>query len=80
MGATVEQRMDQSVSSVLIRRAIARLQATSLGPVRHLSVEIEGTALVFRGRLDSFNQKQIAQEIVKRIEGVESIRNQTYVV
>ena len=58
-----------------------RLLATS--PYRDLrSVEcsMEGDTLVLSGRVRSYYEKQIAQTIVKEIEGLPQIKNQLEVV
>ena len=44
-----------------------------------LKLEFERGRLTLRGVVNSFYQKQMAQEAVKRVEGVELIENQLVV-
>lgn len=43
---------------------------------RQLKVQAKEGRVVLRGNLPSYFQKQIAQETIKRVEGVESIENE----
>lgn len=55
--------------------------AASLHPeFRSIRCNIDGELLVFDGRLSTFFQKQMAQEIVTKIDGVEGILNQIEVI
>ncbi len=42
---------------------------------RKLSCEANGGRVILRGRVHSFFQKQMAQETVRRIDGIVSIEN-----
>jgi hypothetical protein len=48
--------------------------------LRNVSCDCRGGVLVLRGRLPSYYLKQVAQEAVVRLEGVERIDNQIQVV
>jgi osmotically-inducible protein OsmY len=51
-----------------------------LHPVNRVSCEYEGGVLFLRGRSRSFYEKQIAQESVKGIAGVERVVNEIEVI
>lgn len=54
-------------------------QAISVSPHlcgRQLVFEANSDTVVVRGTVESYYQKQMAQEIVRRIEGVQKIDNQ----
>jgi|694.fasta_scaffold01778_10 osmotically-inducible protein OsmY len=54
-------------------------QAFSVSPHlcgRHLMVQTEADTVVVRGTVETYYQKQMAQEIVRRVEGVQKIDNQ----
>lgn len=48
--------------------------------VRRVSCDYEGGVLVLRGRSGSYYEKQVAQESVKRIDGVARVVNQIEVI
>jgi osmotically-inducible protein OsmY len=60
--------------------AEARLMSSSHPPLRRIFCEYDGGVLVLHGRLNSFFHKQLAQETVARIEGVERVVNKIEVV
>jgi osmotically-inducible protein OsmY len=66
----------QSIAAI----AKARLQADSHTTLRGISCKAERGVLVLEGRLGSFFQKQLAQEIVANIEGVMQVINHIEVV
>lgn len=43
---------------------------------RQLVIETEADTVVVRGKVDTYYQKQMAQEIMRRVEGVQKIDNQ----
>ncbi len=57
-----------------------RLRRSPYMPVRSLSCEFERGVLRLRGSLSSFYQKQLAQEAVVGLSGVEEIVNEVAVV
>jgi osmotically-inducible protein OsmY len=58
----------------------ARFRANSHTALRGISCKAERGVLVLEGRLSTFFQKQLAQEIVANIEGVVQVVNQIEVV
>ena len=74
-------RMEQNVTSYRIAElAEARLCASSHQALRMVFCKFDDGVLVLRGRLNSFFHKQLAQEIVADIEGVEQVVNQIEVL
>lgn len=47
---------------------------------RGIRVELDGDAVVLRGTVRSYYQKQVAQESVRSIDGVRRIRNELEVI
>jgi osmotically-inducible protein OsmY len=60
--------------------AEARLGASSHPELRRIQCKSEEGSLFLDGRLSSYFQKQLAQEIVPKIDGVERIVNQIEVI
>jgi osmotically-inducible protein OsmY len=60
--------------------AEARFQADSHTALRGISCTVNQGVLVLDGHLSTFFQKQLAQEIVANIEGVEQVVNHIEVV
>jgi hypothetical protein len=60
--------------------AEGRLRGKPYLALRNLSCDCRGGVLVLRGRLPTYYLKQVAQEAVARLEGVERIDNQIQVV
>jgi osmotically-inducible protein OsmY len=60
--------------------AEARLRASSHRAIRGISCKYDKGMLVLEGRLSTFSQKQLAQEIAANIEGVVQVVNQIEVV
>jgi len=56
-----------------------RLRQSPYMPVRSLSCEFDRGVLRLRGRLSSFYQKQLAQEAVAGLSGVEQVVNEAIV-
>ena len=60
-------------------RVVARvgqcLQDASYYPLRRISCEFHEGILFLRGRVPSYYLKQVAQEIIRKIDGVEEIAN-----
>ena len=59
----------------LAARAESGLRTSGYRSLRVISCESHEGRLVLRGRVPSYYLKQVAQEQVRRIEGVESIVN-----
>ena len=47
---------------------------------RNLQIEFENNELVLRGVVSSYYMKQLAQETMRQIEGVQSVRNELEVI
>jgi osmotically-inducible protein OsmY len=74
-------QMEHNVRSFEIAAvAEARLGATSRPALRNVFCKYDDGVLVLRGRLHSFFHAQLAQETVRRIEGVERVVNKIEVV
>jgi len=56
-----------------------RLRSSPYLPVRSLSCEFDRGVLRLRGRLSSFYQKQLAQQAVVGLSGVEEVVNEVVV-
>ncbi len=74
--------MDSSFSSPVhdvTEKARERLRGSPYFRVRSLSCEFDRGVLRLRGRLSSFYQKQLAQEAVVGLSGVEEVINEIVV-
>lgn len=60
--------------------ALERLRASAHPCLRTLECEYQAGVLVLRGQVSSYYQKQLAQETVRDLPGVEVIRNMIEVV
>jgi osmotically-inducible protein OsmY len=76
----VEVKREAPLSRHVAAVAEARFRANSHTALRGISCKGEGGVLVLEGRLSAFFQKQLAQEIVANVEGVEQVMNQIEVV
>ena len=59
--------------------AMERLQASPYKTMRRVSCECKHGVLFLRGRLFSFHEKQVAQEVVAGISGVTQVVNEIQV-
>lgn len=66
--------------SEVLERAQALLRKTSHSVLSRIGCDFEQGVLKLEGRLPSFYLKQLAQEAVSDVEGVEEILNQVEVV
>ena len=62
---------DQAIAELAGRR----LRESPYASIRRLSCEFQGGVLTVRGTLSSFYQKQLAQTVLRKIEGVRQIVN-----
>ena len=78
----ITNQVEQTASPpcAISKIAEARFRANSHTALRNISCKGEGGVLVLEGRLGSFFQKQLAQEIVAKIDGVVQVVNQIEVV
>ena len=61
--------------SALPDRIANALEASPHVPSRQVRIEARQGHVVLKGSVDSFFQKQMAQEAIRRVDGVESIEN-----
>ena len=64
---------------MLESQATAELHNSAYHAVRRVSCEVRDSTLTLRGRLPSFYLKQIAQTVVRRIDGIVMIDNEVEV-
>ena len=63
-------------TETMLSHARRRLAACPYAALKNISCRTDNGALVLRGRVGSFYLKQLAQEIVRKAEGVSKIINQ----
>jgi osmotically-inducible protein OsmY len=64
----------------IVAIAEARLRASSYHAVRRVRCTYDHGVLALEGRLRTFFQKQLAQELVANIEGVKQVVNRVEVI
>jgi osmotically-inducible protein OsmY len=57
-----------------------RLRSNPYLALKNISCDYLNGALILRGRVENYYLKQVAQEVVARVEGLERIENQIQVV
>jgi osmotically-inducible protein OsmY len=67
---------DDLHSTVVVDAARRSLQASPYTALRTVSCDYDQGTLFLRGRLASYYQKQVAQEAVLHLEGVDQVVNQ----
>jgi osmotically-inducible protein OsmY len=67
---------DDLHSAVVIEVARKSLQKSPYTAIRYVSCDYDQGVLFLRGRLNSYYQKQAAQEAVRDLEGVVQVVNQ----
>jgi osmotically-inducible protein OsmY len=72
------QRPDSQASPQAV--AERGLHSSRYSALQHVSCDCRGGVLVLRGCLPSYYLKQLAQEVVAHLEGVEGVENQIQVV
>jgi hypothetical protein len=65
---------------LILQAARERLEATRIYELSRLHCEVQDEVLVIMGTVSSFYFKQLAQEAVKAVPGIQQILNQTDVV
>jgi osmotically-inducible protein OsmY len=75
-----QTELETSPPCAIAANAEARFRSDSHTALRGISCTAERGVIVLEGRLSSFYQKQLAQEIVGHIEGVVQVVNQIEVV
>jgi osmotically-inducible protein OsmY len=64
-----------AAAATLAERVEGAMFANPYFSTRHLRLETEGSRVILSGSVGSYFQKQMAQEIVRRIDGVDAIDN-----
>jgi osmotically-inducible protein OsmY len=67
--------MHTTTSCGLLERISAALETSPHVPSRNVLLEADAGAVVLKGRVHSYFQKQMAQEVLRRVDGVETIEN-----
>ena len=75
-----QTELETSPPCAIAEIAEARFRESSRMALRSICCKAERGVLVLEGQLSTFFQKQLAQEIVANIEGVEQVVNQIEVV
>ena len=71
--------VEQSGDTPLAAAVLGALDKTGYGWLRRIAVVAEGGVAVLRGNVPSFYLKQMAQETVMAVPGVEGVRNELQV-
>jgi osmotically-inducible protein OsmY len=66
---------DPSSVHTLADRAVFALEQNPHVPGRRLRLETVGSRVVLQGVVKTFFEKQMAQETLRRVEGVEEVEN-----
>ncbi|MCH8829310.1 MAG: BON domain-containing protein [Planctomycetes bacterium] len=69
-------RFDPGETADLPARVHSRLARSPHFLGRNLQVEMSGDDVVLRGVVETYYQKQLAQEFIREIDGVGNIRNE----
>jgi osmotically-inducible protein OsmY len=64
-----------ALESTLADRVDQAIQTNPYVSSRALRFETDGSRVVLQGAVKSYFQKQMAQEVIRRVEGVEQIDN-----
>jgi len=64
----------------LVQEVARALRATGYSALRSLDIEISSGVVILWGRVPSYYQKQLAQETVQRVDGIQGIANGIEVV
>lgn len=70
------KRCRSDKSEEVVKEAQVRLERSAYSRLRRVSVEYERGVLVLRGTLPNYYHKQLAQEAVRRVEGVALVVNE----
>lgn len=68
-------RHQAQAACAIVKSATERLQASPYFPLRGIQVDYHEGALMLRGSVPSYYFKQLAQEAIRKITGVEFIIN-----
>jgi osmotically-inducible protein OsmY len=71
----MQATMKTTTTGGLADRISAALATNPYVPARKVMFEEEAGTIVLKGQVDSFFQKQMAQEALRRVDGVQTIEN-----
>jgi osmotically-inducible protein OsmY len=77
---SIEVEQNVTTSCRVAANAEARLMSSTHLALRRVFCNYDDGVLVLRGRLNSFFHAQLAQETVRKVEGVERVVNQIEIV
>ncbi len=66
--------------AALLRKVQKALWDTGYAELQQIWVEVEEGGVILCGSVSTYYQKQVAQEAVKRVEGVELLTNEITVI
>ena len=69
------ERRDSGEKAAIEAEAQSRLQMSGYPQLRNASCEFHEGVLTLRGQVSTFHLKQVAQTLVRRLEGVGEINN-----
>lgn len=75
ISAIERKRRHSGKPEEVVREAQVCLEQSAYALLRQVLVEFERGVLVLRGTLPTFYHKQLAQEAVRRVDGVTSVIN-----
>jgi osmotically-inducible protein OsmY len=80
MARSVDEKGGLCNSQDVVSKATERLRSVPSLAALNVSCEFEGGVLILRGTVQSFFEKQLAQEAVLKLDGVDSVANEIAVV
>jgi osmotically-inducible protein OsmY len=75
MAESCRDTLERSSDRGLMEAVARALRTTGHPALRSLDIEISGGVVILWGRVPSYYQKQLAQETVQRVDGVQGIAN-----
>jgi len=80
ISAIERKRCRSDRSEEVVKKAQVCLEQSAYSLLRQVSVEYERGVLFLRGRLPNYFHKQLAQEAVRRVDGVTRVVNEIEVL
>jgi len=74
-----DEDVRRSASEVLMA-ALARLHGAPYSTVRRIACDFDRGVLTLHGTVDSYYQKQYAQELVRNVDGIRQVANRVEVM
>lgn len=76
MISTAEPRLcRQRKAQTIVKQVQENLERSAYSALKTVSCECDGESLVLKGKLPNYYYKQLAQEAVRRIEGIVRVIN-----